>query len=92
MGLDFRQGQDIFRFSVASRPALGPIQPPLQWLQAGLSPGIKRQKREADHSHPSGVEVKNDRTIPSLSKTSSWRDIQSLKPRDNFTRFLRSHS
>jgi hypothetical protein len=31
------------------RPALGPIQPPIQWVPGPLSPGIKRPWREADH-------------------------------------------
>jgi hypothetical protein len=30
-GFNSRQGQEIFLFSTASRPALGPIQPPTQW-------------------------------------------------------------
>jgi hypothetical protein len=30
-------------------------------------------RREADHSPPSSSEVKNGRTIPSLSHTSLWR-------------------
>jgi hypothetical protein len=32
----------IFLFSTASRPALGPIQPPIQWVQGTLSAGVKR--------------------------------------------------
>jgi len=43
----------------ASRPVLGPAQPPIQWVPGALSRGLKRQNHEADHSSPSSVEVKN---------------------------------
>jgi hypothetical protein len=46
-------GTDIFLFSIASRPALGPTQPPIQWFLWEISP-----EPEADHSPPSIVEVK----------------------------------
>jgi hypothetical protein len=37
---------------------LGPTQPPIQWVQGALSPEVKRQGREADHSPPTSAEVK----------------------------------
>jgi hypothetical protein len=58
-GFDFRQGQEIFVFSTASRTALGPTQPPIQWVLRTLSPWVKQSGREADHSPPTGAEVKN---------------------------------
>jgi hypothetical protein len=36
----------------------GPTQPPIQWVPGALSPGAKRQGREADHSPPTSAEVK----------------------------------
>jgi hypothetical protein len=36
-------------FSTSSRPALGPTQPPIQWVPGALSPGVKLRGREADH-------------------------------------------
>jgi hypothetical protein len=42
-----------FHFSISSRPVLGSTQPPIKWI-----PGLKRQGREADHSPPTGAEVK----------------------------------
>jgi hypothetical protein len=39
-----------FLFSTSSRPALGPTQTPIQWVPGVLSPGLKRQRREADSS------------------------------------------
>jgi hypothetical protein len=47
-----------FHFSMLSRPALGSTQPPIQWVLGALSPGVKRQGREADHSPPTCAEVK----------------------------------
>jgi len=40
-----------------SRMALGPAQPPMQWVPAALSLGVKRLGREADHSPPSSAEL-----------------------------------
>jgi len=39
---------------IASRPALGPIQAPIQWV-----PGVKRPGCKAGHSHQPSAEVKN---------------------------------
>jgi hypothetical protein len=39
-----------------------------------LNQRVKRQLREAEHSPPSSVEVKNTGSISPLSHTSSWRD------------------
>jgi len=38
--------------------APGPTKPPIQWVLGALSLGVKQQGHEADHSHPSIVEVK----------------------------------
>jgi hypothetical protein len=45
------------------RPALGPTQSPLQWVKGALSLEVKKLGREADHSPPSSVEVKNARNL-----------------------------
>jgi hypothetical protein len=37
---------------------MGPTQPPIQWKTGALSLGVKRPGREADHSPPSSIEVK----------------------------------
>jgi hypothetical protein len=58
LGFDFRRGLRIFLFTTASRTALGPTQPPIQWVLGALSLGVKRPGREADHSAPSSAEVK----------------------------------
>jgi hypothetical protein len=36
-----RHRQSIFPLPSASRPALGPTQPPVQWVQGAFSPGVK---------------------------------------------------
>ena len=46
-------GDENFR---PSRPALGPTQPPVQWVP-GLSRGKVRPGRATDHSHPSSAAV-----------------------------------
>jgi hypothetical protein len=71
--------------TTASRPALRPTQPPIQWVPAVLSMEIKRPGREADHSPPSSAEVKEWVELYLHSpNTPSWRGAQ-LKHRDNFT-------
>jgi hypothetical protein len=42
-----------FLFYKSYRPALGSTQPPIQWV-----PGVKRPRREVDHSPPTSAEVK----------------------------------
>jgi hypothetical protein len=51
-------GLGIFLFTTASRTALEPTQPPIQWVPGAPSLGVKRPGREVDHSPPSSVEVK----------------------------------
>jgi hypothetical protein len=58
LGFDSWRGLWIFLFTTASRTALGPTQPPIQWVPGALSLGIKRPGCEADHSPPSNAEVK----------------------------------
>jgi hypothetical protein len=48
LGFDSRRGLGILLFT-ASRTALGPTQPPIQWIPGTLSLGIKRPGREDDH-------------------------------------------
>jgi hypothetical protein len=55
---DSRRGLGIFLFTTASRTAPGTTQPPIQWVPGALSFGVKRPRREADHSSPSSAEVK----------------------------------
>jgi hypothetical protein len=54
---DSQRGLGIFLFT-ASRTALGPTQPPIEWVPGAFSLGVKRPGREADHSPPSSAEVK----------------------------------
>jgi hypothetical protein len=51
-------GVKNFHFSVSSRPALGPTQPPIQWTPGALSLGVKRPGCEADHLPPTSAEDK----------------------------------
>jgi hypothetical protein len=64
-GMDDRDSRVIFPVGLGNfllttvfRTTLRPTQPPIQWLPEVLSLGVKRPGREADHSPPSSVEVK----------------------------------
>jgi hypothetical protein len=54
------QSEEIFLFSTMSRLALGPTQPPSQWVLGPLSKGAKWLGHEADHSSPSNADVNNE--------------------------------
>jgi hypothetical protein len=53
------QGQGFFLFIIACGLALGPTQPPVQWVLGALSWGVKQPGHEADHSPLSSAKVKN---------------------------------
>jgi hypothetical protein len=62
----------MFVFFGTFSPALGPIEPSLQWV-LGLSLGVKRPEREVHHSPPSGADMRMSGAIPLLLHTFSWR-------------------
>jgi hypothetical protein len=49
------EGLGIFLLTTASKPVLGPTQPPIQWVSGSLSLEVKRPVREADYSPPSNA-------------------------------------
>jgi hypothetical protein len=56
-----------------SRPALGPIQLPIQWVPRALSLEIKQPGHEADHSPPSSTKIKECKELHLHSPNkSSW--------------------
>jgi hypothetical protein len=74
IGVRIPAGAGNFLFTTASRPALGPTQPPFQWVPGALSLGVKRPGREADHSPPSNREVEECVVLYHHSpNTPSWR-------------------
>jgi hypothetical protein len=56
---EFESRQRLVIFLFTTRPAVGPTQPPIQWVSGALSLGVERQGREAGHSPPSSAEVKS---------------------------------
>jgi hypothetical protein len=68
VGVQVPVGVKNFHFSKSSRPALGSTQPPIQWV-----PGVKRPRREADHSPPTSAQVKKMWIYTSAPHTPSRR-------------------
>jgi hypothetical protein len=62
-GFNYRRGQEIFLFVAASRPALGPTNPPIQCIPAVLSPPVAWS-----WPPPSSAEVKNAWNYISISQ------------------------
>jgi hypothetical protein len=54
------EAKRIFPLASLSRQALGPTQPPVQWVLGALPPGLKRLGRDTDHSPPSSAEVMSE--------------------------------
>jgi hypothetical protein len=60
-----------FLFSTSSRPALEPIQIPIQWTLGAFSPEVMWPEHEADHSPATSAEVKKMRIYTSTPHMSS---------------------
>lgn len=58
-GFNTWQAQEISPSTFASRPAVGPNLLLIQWVLGHLAPGVKRPRRGAHHSLPSGAVVMN---------------------------------
>jgi hypothetical protein len=84
LGFDSRRGLGTFLFTTASRTALGPTQPPIQWVRGSLSLGVKRPGCEADHSPPPSAEVKNAWSYTSIPQY-AFMVWCSVKAQDKFT-------
>jgi hypothetical protein len=54
-----RGWEGIFLLATMFRPALGPNQPPIQWVPEAVSAGVKWPGREADHSPLPSAKVEN---------------------------------
>jgi hypothetical protein len=61
------------------RLAVGPTQPPIQWVLA-LSPGVKRLGHEADHSPPPSAIVMNAWSYTSTPSISLWHGTGTTLP------------
>jgi hypothetical protein len=81
-GFDPRQGQRIFLLALASRPALGPTQPPIQQVPGILSPGVKRGRGVLLTTNPhivprSRISISYT-SSPPPPQTPSWRVARQL--------------
>jgi hypothetical protein len=78
LGFDSRRVLGIFLSTTASRTALGPTQPPVQWVPGALSMGVKRPGCESDdHLPPSSAEVRDCvETYLHSPDAPSWRGAQ----------------
>jgi hypothetical protein len=84
--LEFKSQQrlGIFLFTTTFRMALGPIQPPIQWVPGALSLEVKWLGHEVDHPPPSSAELKE--CVELHLHSPSTPSVK--KHRDNFTFYL----
>jgi hypothetical protein len=82
-GFHSRQQKKILLFLTASTSTLAVTQPLYNGYWGTPSPGVKRPESEPDHSHLSSIYVKNYETIPPLPHTSSRRNAQLIRHRDD---------
>jgi hypothetical protein len=93
---DSQQGQQIFLFSRASRPALRPTQPPIQWVPGSLPPAVKRPGRESDTHLYQVPKLRIHGAILQLLNTSlcnraplrAWKSVQKLAHAFSYSRNL----
>jgi hypothetical protein len=85
------KGWEFFSSPPHSRPALGPEQPPIQWVQGAFSLGIQRSGCEADRLPATSDEVKNEWSYTSAPQYvfMAWCLV---KNRDSCQLFLREVS
>jgi hypothetical protein len=65
---------------IASRPVLGPTQPPMQRVPRAFFPGgggVIQPRREAVHSLHLVARLRMHEAVPPLPHSSSWRNISS---------------
>jgi len=58
--LDSRQGKGFIFTPEMPRLALGPTQPPIQWVMRDFFPGIEHVQPEADYLPPSSAEANSE--------------------------------
>jgi hypothetical protein len=74
-GFNSQQRLGVFLFNTMSRLALGPTQPPSQWVLETLSQGTKWLGHESDHSPSYSANVKECvEQYLHFPNTSSWHD------------------
>jgi hypothetical protein len=83
-GFESRYGLGIFFLTTASRPGLGPTQPPIQGVPGGSFPGGKVAGVKLTTHLPLVPMSRRRGAIPPLPNTPSWCGAR-LKHRDSFT-------
>jgi hypothetical protein len=74
IGVRFPTGARHFSILHSAQNESVVTHPPKKWVPETLPPRAQRLEREADQSHSSSAEIKNECNYTSLPHTSSWNE------------------
>lgn len=77
-GMRFPVGESFLCLAATTRPTLGAMRLPIDWVLTSIYSAVKRREFETDLSPPSCAEARNKWSFTSISNMSSWWSAQTF--------------